>query len=386
MDKNSNLHNAKRNKKDEFYTQLSDIESELKHYKEHFRDKVVFCNCDDPYESNFFKYFVLNFNTLGLKKLITTGYSTSPVIGQEINLFEDEMETPKKQPYAVIINKVDIGDNQINLADVKSLLKIKKNTRRKLYGDEQYPAGDFRSKECIELLKEADIVVTNPPFSLFREYVAQLIEYNKKFIVIGHQNAITYKEIFLLIKDNKIWLGFGFKGSAGYFYSVYEDIAKAGQHKEGLIRVSGVNWFTNLDIKKRHENLILYKKYNQEEYPKYDNYNAINVDKTKNIPCDYDGVMGVPITFLDKYNPEQFEIIGLGTSRELYIPTKHYINPRKHFKDGRIVSANEINSTLAYKINKEDVKNVYYVADNVDYYLFQPYARILIKKKKVEVL
>ena len=171
--------------------------------------------------------------------------------------------------------------------------------------------GDFRSKECIELLKEADIVVTNPPFSLFREYVAQLMEYDKKFLIIGHQNAIKYKEIFPLIKENKLWLGYGFKGGAGHFISHYEDKATAGDHREGMIRVSGVTWFTNLEIKKRHEDIILYKHYTPEEYPTYANYNAIDVPKTADIPCDYDGLMGVPITFMDKYNPEQFEIIGM---------------------------------------------------------------------------
>jgi hypothetical protein len=174
--------------------------------------------------------------------------------------------------------------------------------------------GDFRSEECIELLKQADIVVTNPPFSLFREYVAQLIKYDKKFIIIGHQNAITYKEIFKLIKDNRIWLGYGFKGSAAHFITHYEDHATAGNHKDGMVRVSGVHWFTNLDLDKRHEDIILYKQYNEEEYPTYDNYDAINVNKTKDIPADYDGVMGVPITFMDKYNPDQFEILGIANS------------------------------------------------------------------------
>ena len=378
------LKNAKNNKKDEFYTQLSDIENELRHYKQHFKDKVVFCNCDDPYESNFFKYFALNFNSLGLKKLIATGYVTSPVIGTELDVWTgEETEIKTRTPYVAFINEVsDLNhDGRIDLEDVKILLKEKHNCRRKLYGDEKYPAGDFRSVECIKLLKQADIIVTNPPFSLFREYVAQLVEFNKKFIIIGHQNAITYKEIFPLLKNNQMWLGFGFRGNVGFFQSTYEDVAKSSQHKEGLIRVSGVNWFTNLDIQKRHEKLDLYKEYNPEDYPKYGNYDAINVDKTIEIPCDYDGVMGVPITFLDKYNPNQFEIVGLGTSRYLYTPTKTYINPRKYFKDGRVVSANEINSTLTYKIEKKDIKNVYYVADNVDYFLFQPYARVLIKKK-----
>ena len=298
---NKNLQNANKAKQDEFYTQLSDIEKELRHYKKHFQGKVVFCNCDDPYESNFFKYFAANFNYLGLKKLIATCHDQSSVAGDELPI-----ENNKKTAYKIEITEVsDVnGDGAIDLADVEFLIKNRKNVLTVLDGN-----GDFRSAECIELLKESDIVVTNPPFSLFREYVAQLMEYDKKFIIIGNQNAITYKEIFPLIKENKMWLGFGFKGGATHFHSPYQDIAVATDHKEGMIRVSGVVWFTNLDIQKRHEDLVLYKKYTPEEYPKYDNYDAINVNKTADIPYDYDGVMGVPITFLDKYNPEQFEII-----------------------------------------------------------------------------
>lgn len=315
MATNTTLTNAKTAKKDEFYTQLVDIEFELKHYKEYFRNKIVFCNCDDPYESNFFKYFAMNFNHLGLKKLICTCYATSPVAWVQLSLFDNENIVVKKgngkQPYKIEITEVKDynGDGAVDLSDVEYLLKNKKNTLSVLEGD-----GDFRSQECIELLKEADIVVTNPPFSLFREYVAQLIEYNKKFIIIGNQNAITYKEIFPLLKNDQMWLGYGFSGNVGFFHNTrYEDYAKSSQHKEGMIRVSGVMWFTNIDIQKRHENLILYKKYSAEEYPKYDNYPAINVDKTVDIPIDYDGLMGVPITFFDKYNPSQFEIIdGIG--------------------------------------------------------------------------
>ncbi len=302
-----NLDRAKEAKKDEFYTQLADIENELKHYRQHFRGKTILCNCDDPYESNFFKYFANNFNAFGLKKLIATCYNGSPVQGSELMLdFGDFQDEPKKIAYKVEITEVtDVnGDGRIDLADVRHLIQNDKNVLSTLKEN-----GDFRSKECIELLKEADIVVTNPPFSLFREYVAQLMKFEKKFIIIGHQNAITYKEIFPLIKENKIWLGFGFKGGAAHFVSPYEDIATAGDHRKGMIRVSGVNWFTNLDHKKRHEELILFHKYSPEEYPKYDNYDAIDVGKTAEIPVDYDEIMGVPITFLDKYNPEQFEII-----------------------------------------------------------------------------
>lgn len=312
---NKNLHAANKAKKDEFYTQIDDIAAELHHYSQHFKGKTVLCNCDDPYESNFFKYFALNFNQLGLKKLIATCYDGSPVADTQLSLtiFEPDGSThtdiesvKTRVPHKIVITEVtDVnGDGAVDLADVEYLIKNDKNVLTTLKGN-----GDFRSNECIELLKEADIVVTNPPFSLFREYMTQLIKYEKKFVIVGHQNAITYKEIFPLIKDNQIWLGYGFKGGAAHFYSIYEDVATAGNHKAGMIRVSGVNWFTNLEIPKRHETLDLYKVYNPDEYPHYDNYDAINVDKTSDIPLGYDGVMGVPITFLDKYNPEQFEII-----------------------------------------------------------------------------
>ena len=286
---NKNLNKAKEAKKDEFYTLLDDINNELKHYREHFRGKTVLCNCDDPRISNFFTYFAYNFEFLGLKKLITTCYKN-----QNMDLFSQN----QSEQAVYLIYEGDKNGNHTPDANEIGVMPLK--------GD-----GDFRSKECIELLKEADIVVTNPPFSLFREYVAQLIEYNKKFLIIGHQNAIKYKEIFPLIQQNKLWLGYGFKGGAGHFISHYEDTATAGDHREGMIRVPGVTWFTNLEIKKRHEDLILYKHYTPEEYPTYENYNAIDVSKTADIPCDYDGLMGVPITFMDKYNPEQFEIIGI---------------------------------------------------------------------------
>ena len=286
---NKNLNQAKNAKKDEFYTQLVDIENELRHYREHFRGKTVLCNCDDPRVSNFFHYFSYNFEQLGLKKLITTCYKN-----QERDLFsQHDSERAIWLEYT--------GDHNGNRIPDPNEIGI-----NYLQGD-----GDFRSPECIELLKQADIVVTNPPFSLFREYVAQLIQYDKKFIIIGHQNALKYKEIFPLIMNNKMWLGYGFKGGAAHFYSNYEDRATAGDHREGMIRVSGVNWFTNLEIAKRNELLILYKTYNQDDYPKYDTFDAINVDKTADIPIDYEGVMGVPITFMDKYNPKQFTIVGV---------------------------------------------------------------------------
>ena len=307
---NKNLNAAKVAKKDEFYTQLSDIERELQHYWQHFSGKVVLCNCDDPYESNFFKYFALRFNQLGLKKLICTCYNGSPVTGNELAIHFDgfDDDEPKKIAYKVEITEVkdENGDGAVDLSDVQYLLKNDKNVLSIL------KTGDFRSQECIELLKEADIVVTNPPFSLFREYIGQLMEYQKKFLIIGHQNAIHYKEVFPLIKDNLVWLGYGFKGAAGHFFSPYEDVATAGDHKENMIRVSGVTWFTNLEIPKRHEMLDLFCRYSPDEYPEYDNFEGIDVGKTVDIPFDYDGVMGVPDTMLYSFNPEQFEIIGLG--------------------------------------------------------------------------
>lgn len=306
---NKNLNSAAKAKKDEFYTQITDIERELRHYREFFKDKVVFCNCDDPYESEFFKYFAMNFNMLGLKKLITTCYDGSPIAQTEINLFETPVENPTdKKSFKVEINEVKDynGDGAVDLADVEYLIKNRRNVLTLLEGN-----GDFRSQECIELLKQADVVVTNPPFSLFREYVKQLIDYDKKFLIIGNQNAITYKEIFPLLMENKMWLGYGFRGNVGFFKSHYEDNAKSSQHREGMIRVSGVTWFTNLDVAKRHEDIPLWRNYSPENYPKYDNYDAIEVSKTADIPVDYNGVMGVPITFMEKYNPEQFEILGI---------------------------------------------------------------------------
>jgi hypothetical protein len=286
---NKNLNNAKAGKKDEFYTELTDIEKELRHYKDHFKGNTVFCNCDDPRVSNFFHYFSHKFEDLELKKLITTCYKN-----QERDLFS----TNKSESAIWLEYNGDKNGDRVPNPEEIGIHKLK--------GD-----GDFRSQESIDLLTQADIIVTNPPFSLFREYVAQLIEHDKKFIIVGHQNALTYKEIFPLIKENKVWLGYGFNGGAAHFINTqYEDYATAGNHKEGKIRVSGVHWFTNLDTRKRHEDLILYKTYNKKEFPTYDNYDAIEVSKTKDIPMDYKGVMGVPITFMDKYNPDQFEIIG----------------------------------------------------------------------------
>ncbi len=345
--KNKNLQKAKSNKKDEFYTQLSDIENELRHYKEHFKDKVVYCNCDDPRISNFFHYFSYNFEHLGLKKLIATCYKN-----QSMDLFsQNDCEQAIYLEYE--------GDKNGNM-----LPDIEEIGIKKLKED-----GDFRSRESIELLKQADIVVTNPPFSLFREYVSQLIEYDKKFVIIGHQNAIKYKEIFPLIRDNKLWLGFGFKGGAGHFINEhYEDYATATDRKEGMIRVSGVHWFTNLDINKRHEDLILYKNYTSEEYPKYENFDAINVDKTKDIPIDYNGMMGVPITFMDKYNPKQFEIIGVGIAKSgLEIGIQPYKPEHKKYRK-EVQKRGAVDGDLYMMIDGE---------------VTVPYTRIIIKNRKL---
>jgi hypothetical protein len=315
VSRNKDLHKAKDAKKDEFYTQLSDIERELRYYEGHFKDKVVYCNCDDPYESNFFKYFALNFNYLGLKKLIATCYIGSPIANTLLSLFDDESEENKttRVPHKIEITEIPNinNDSAVDLTDVELLLASDKNHLTRLKSN-----GDFRSKECVELLKEADIVVTNPPFSLFREYVAQLIEHDRKFVIIGNINAITYKEIFKLIKENKAWLGINMgRGISGFIvpdhYKLYGTETSIDSSGNRIISPNNCLWLTNLDTSKRHEDIVLSKTYyrSESEYPKFDNYDAINVNKTKDIPMDYNGVMGVPITFLHKFNPEQFELI-----------------------------------------------------------------------------
>ena len=294
---NKNLRSAKIDKKDEFYTQLSDIEKELKHYKNHFKDKVVLCNCDDPRVSNFFHFFSYNFERFGLKKLIATCYKS-----QDSDLFSQN-----NSERAIYLEYT--GDkNGNNVPDVNEI------GIKHLEGD-----GDFRSRECIELLKQADIVVTNPPFSLFREYVAQLVEYKKKFVIIGNLNALTYRDIFKLIKEDKLWFGHSIHSGDREFrvpqdYPLNAAGSRVDEEGNKYIRVKGVRWFTNLDYTERHEDLLLFKTYSPEEYPTYDNYDAINVDVTKKIPMDYPGVMGVPITYIDKYNPDQFEILGMASS------------------------------------------------------------------------
>lgn len=323
---NKSLGAAKKAKNDEFYTQLIDIEKELRHYTHHLKGKVIFCNCDDPFESNFFKYFAMNFNQLGLKKLIATCYDPSPVAGSQLALFDVSpilkkgMKKDTKHAYKIEITKVeDIdGNGSVNLTDIEYLLKHDGNSLKLLKED-----GDFRSKECVDLLKQSDIVVTNPPFSMFREYVGQLVEHKKNFIIIGSMHSLHYKEIFALIKSNKMWLGHKPTGTDMLFNVpkyFAEELVKNKKQGSGYRIIDGVVmgraaaiWFTNLDIAKRHEMLTLYKKYTPEEYPKYDNFDAIEVNKVTNIPEDYDGFLGVPDAFLDKYNPDQFELIGIPT-------------------------------------------------------------------------
>ncbi|MDY6255641.1 MAG: adenine-specific methyltransferase EcoRI family protein, partial [Bacteroidales bacterium] len=344
---NKNLNKAKEAKKDEFYTQLDDINNELKHYREHFRGKTVLCNCDDPRVSNFFTYFAYNFEFLGLKKLITTCYKN-----QDMDLFSQNQSD--KAVY--LVYEGDKNGDHIPNADEIGVMPLK--------GD-----GDFRSKECIELLKEADIVVTNPPFSLFREYVAQLIEYDKKFLIIGNVNAVKYKELFPLIMNNKIWLGASIHSGDRKFWvpNDYElNAAGCGIDETGrkYIRVKGVRWFTNLDYKERHENLILYKHYSPEEYPKFENFDAININRTEDIPCDYNGVMGVPITFMDKYNPEQFEILGVGIAGlGLAAGVKPYKPEHKKYRK-EVQKRGAVDGDL-YMMNGDEV--------------IVPYSRILIR-------
>lgn len=365
---NKNLHKASREKKDEFYTQLGDIEKELKHYKDQFRNKVVYCNCDDPFESNFFKYFAANFNELKLQKLITTSYSGSPITGQQLSLLEVEGLKPEgKEPFKIVINEVPDADadGAISLTDVEWLLKNNANTSSSLKD-----GGDFRSKECIELLKESDIVVTNPPFSLFREYLSQLTEYNKEFLIIGNTNAMTYREVFKLFQENKIRTGYT-NFNVGMFFVVPDDWDKFHHiDKQGnkIARVSTSCWFTSLEVEKHKEDITLYKKYSPEEYPEYENFNAINVNKYTDIPCDYNGFMGVPITFLDKYNPEQFEIIGLGISNSgLEIGVKPYKREHKKYRK-EVQKRGAVDGDL-YMMEKGIVK--------------VPYARVVVKNKRI---
>lgn len=312
---NAGLTAARTNKNDEYYTQLADIEAELRHYRPHFVGKTVLCNCDDPFESNFFKYFAMSFRRLGIKKLVASCFSGSPVQGEQLSLYElegmSEAEAEAKRPYKIEITEIPDanGDGAIDLSDVEYLLRHDANVLTVLEGN-----GDFRSEECLALIDEADIVVTNPPFSLFREYVALLIERGKELLVLGDQNALTYKEIFALISSNRLWLGNENGGTKWFRVPDDYDIKTESRKKvvDGVkyFSMGRIMWFTNLDHARRHENLVLVEKYSPARYPHYDNYDAIEVSKVADIPEDWAGVMGVPITFFDKYNPEQFEILG----------------------------------------------------------------------------
>ena len=396
MASNKSLGDAKNAKKDEFYTQLCDIEAELKHYTRFFKGKTVLCNCDDPYESNFFYYFASRFNDLGLKKLIATCYDGSPVAYTQLDLFGEDVNAetqgrrggrarspsapndPKPRhercAYKIVITEVgdENGDGTVDIADVEYLIKNRKNVLTRLNGN-----GDFRSPECVELLKEADVVVTNPPFSLFREYVAQLVQYKKKFLIIGNQNAITYKDCFSLLMKNEMWLGASIH-SGDREFAVPDDypLEAAGSRVDDTgrkyIRVKGVRWFTNLDYKERHEDLVLVRHYTPEEYPKYANYDAIEVPKTADIPCDYYGEMGVPITFLDKYNPDQFEIIG--SSRWLGRPMSE-IAPKGSYVSGGIRFYLQISAT-------PPCLGAFMTESSSDVKYQRLYDRIVIKRKR----
>ena len=357
---NGNLTKAKNDKNDEFYTQLPDIENELRHYKAHFKGKTVYCNCDDPLVSNFFRYFSLNFEHLGLNKLIATCYQ-SDTAGARTDLSSDT---------AVMIE-------YCGGAAVEGYPTVDDMTVVPLKGD-----GDFRSDECIEILKSADIIVTNPPFSLFREYIAQLMEYEKSFIIIGSMNAITYKEFFPLLKHNQVWLG---NKSGGLEFEVPMDFEQNNTYVKNdkkFAKFGNIVWFTNLDFARRHENIILYKDYAADEYPTYDNYDAIEVAKVKDIPRDYEGVMGVPITFLQSHNPKQFEILGMTTGREEFGigPSKRYVGALQVNKNGTTANGSKANTRATILLDEAPTDSVYYRADNADSPMKIVYARILVRR------
>lgn len=338
---NGNLEVAKRIKNDEFYTRIEDIKKELTYYKQYLQGKIIYCNCDDPNMSNFWLFFKSYFKELDLKKIISTHYNNNGVAYKLEYNGEHEMKT--------------------NLIE----------------------DGDFRSKECIDILKNVDIVITNPPFSLFREFISLIETHEKKFLILGNQNAITYKEIFKLLKENKIWLGVH-SGSFEFYVTdkcIIGDV-KTDSNGNKYVQLGNITWFTNLDIDKRNKPMILNKTYNENLYPKYDNYDAINVNKLSDIPSDYNGVMGVPITFMNVYNPEQFEIVGYTSGRYEFesMPTKKYINPKQISKDGSVSNGSKVN-TRATILLTEIPNDTYYVADNADGPLRPLYVRILIKIK-----
>lgn len=403
---NRSLHAAKAAKQDEFYTQYVDIQKEVEAYLEFdpgtFRGKVVYCNCDDPFESNFFKYFAANFNKLGLKKLVTTSYDGSPIAGQgtlfpEYNEGNGKRQKPKALAVTLDQVKDENGDGAADIDDVQLFLKRNKAARIALKADGQYPGGDFRSAECVALLKDADIVVTNPPFSLFREYVAQLVEHEKKFLIIANKNAITYKEIFPLIKNNKLWMGVTPMGTDMLFdvppviaKTMLESGKKGSNYKIVNGKVMGRSasvWFTNLDHGRRHQELPLmtmadnlrFSKHKELRgkmtYDRYDNFDAIEVPFTDAIPSDYDGMMGVPISFLDKYNPGQFEILGYEKSYDLQ--TKKYGIQVQVDKSGKKSNVTKLNDGVAIKVDRPPTDQTYYVVDGENY--IQQYKRVFIR-------
>lgn len=382
---NRTLSKAKSAKQDEFYTQLVDIEKELKHYRTQLRGKVVLCNCDDPYESNFFRYFALNFNALGLKKLIATSYAKSPIAGRYLPLLDIEGLKPEgKEPYAIEISEVpDVnGDGATDLADVEWLLRNDANTCRTLKGDAEYGPGDFRSAECLEYLKQADVVVTNPPFSLFRDFVLQLVQFKKLFLVIGNVNSVTTKEIFPLFQSNAVWFGESIhSGDREFRVPDHYPLEAAGFRVDGagtkFIRVKGVRWFTNMDNPKRHEEIPLYKPYSPSENPQYDNFEAIEVSKTTEIPVDIDSVMGVPLTFLDRYNPSQFSIVGI-TKTWFGLASKKYPTQKQIGSDGKVSEVSKLNDGAVLKVTSPPIGKTYYTVD-LDVFI-QTYPRILIRR------
>ena len=373
--KNSSLNAASVAKQDEFYTRYEDIQEELNHYEKHFKGKTILCNCDDPFESNFCKFFLRNFNYLGLKRLICTSYVSSSVVGTQMTIF-DYMDEPVKRGhgYVMDITEVPMANGRgVSDDDIEKLLKSKKRGVKKLESD-----GDFRSEECIEYLKQADVVVTNPPFSLFREYVALLMEYEKQFLIIGNQNNITYKEIFPLIQQNKIWLGCKFGDMAFRVPDYYEPretrfwIDETGQKWRSF---GTICWYTNLDHEKRHEELVLYRHYygHEEDYPKYDNYDAINVNKVSEIPCDYFEEIGVPITYIDKHNPDQFEIVGADSDLANLVDLGNgKSGTGRFYLDESIDNSDKIENALDRQTDRQ-----------TDRQLRRLYARIVIRRKQM---
>ena len=361
---NSSLNQAGKEKKDEFYTQYSDIEIEVENYRDQFENKTVFCNCDDAFESNFFRYFIRNFNSLKLKKLIATCYAHSSR-KSTLSCFGDFLlpQTDHPVAYKAVVTLVDDGliETESGDVDLVRLFQIPGNSIEILNGD-----GDFRSPESVNLLEASDIIVTNPPFSLFREFISQLTRFNKDFLIIGNINAITYKEVFPLIRENKVWLGASIhSGDRKFFVPDDYPLNAAGcgidENGQRFIRVKGVRWFTNLDMPQRHERLPLKEEFSEENYPKYENYDAVNVSRTANIPFNYDGVMGVPITFLDKYSPDQFEILMLANGNV------------------RANSSPEILKRVGYSKHDLDKGGVGIIDGK------RSYARILIQRRKLEV-